>query len=150
MKEAFGERGQYGHPRHSLADLQAVFIAGIPQDSIGEQKGWELIIQAQAGLAAFHGMVDDHEKGGSLRGPRTATTKAFHKSLLGYRTAFPDEITMPGIQRAIEIAATRCAESFAFEVDETTDQEKYALLQELHTNILDALMKEVVGSHGQI
>jgi len=49
---------------------------------------------------------------------------------------------MPGIQRAIEIAATRCAESFSFDVNGTTEQEKAELRQELHTNILDALIKE--------
>jgi hypothetical protein len=122
--------------------LHNIFVAEHPEDAIGEQKAWELVLAAQAGLCAIHVMVDEHEKGGSLRGPRTATTKAFHKSLLGYRAAFPEEMTIPIIHRSIETAAMRCAESFALNVDETTDHEKAELRREIHANILDALMKE--------
>ena len=142
------ERAQRLGLQTRIAALQAVFITEIPQETAGEQKAWELIIEAQAGLAAFHGMVDDHEKGGSLRGPRSATTKAFHKSLLGYRAAFPEEVTTPGIQRAIETAATRCSESFALEVDGTTEEERAELRREIHANILDALMKEGMVGQG--
>jgi len=123
--------------------LHNVFVAEQPEDSVGEAKAWELLLTAQAGLAAFYGIVDDHEKGGSLRGPRTATTKAFHKSLLGYRTAFPEEITIPGIHRAFEIAARICAESFALEVDDSNEEEKAGLRSEIHANILDGLMNKI-------
>jgi hypothetical protein len=47
------------------------------------------------------------DSGHSPRDPRTAATKASHKSSLGCRPAFPEEITIPGIQRTIEIAASR-------------------------------------------
>jgi hypothetical protein len=126
--------------------IHNVFVAENPEDAIGEKKAWELLLTAQAGLAAFHGLVDDHEKGGSLRGPRTATAKAFHKSLLGYRTAFPEEMTTQSIHLAIETAAIRCGESFALEVDGTTEEEKDNLRRELCTNILNALMKEAASS----
>lgn len=132
-----------------IADLQAVFIAGIPQETAGEQQAWELLIEAQAGLCAFHGMANDHEKSGSLRGSRTGTTRAFHKSLLGYRTAFPEEMTIPGIQLAIETAASRCAEAFSLDVDGATDQEKAEVREELRINILDALTKEAMVIQNQ-
>jgi len=126
--------------------LHNVFVAENPEDAIGEQKAWELLLNAQAGLVAFYGLVDGHEKHGSLRGPRNATTKAFHKSLLGYRTAFPEEMTIPGIQRTLEIAAVRCAESFSLEVDGAIEEEKTDLRREIHADILDALMKEAITS----
>ena len=145
------ERAQRLGLQARIAALQAVFVAEFPEETISEKKAWELLVEAQAGNCAFHGLVDDHEKSGSLRGPRTATTTAFHKSLQGYRTAFPDEMTTPGIKRAIERAAKRCAESFTLELEEATDQERSDLRQELHSNILQALKKEAGGgqSHQQ-
>jgi hypothetical protein len=56
-------------------------------------------------------------------------------------------MAIPGIQRAIEIAETQCAESFSLEVNGTTEQEKAALSKELYTNILDALIKEAEATH---
>ena len=136
------ERAQRLGLQTRIEALQAVFVAEFPEETIGEKKAWELLVEAQAGHCAFHGLVDDHEKSGSLRGPRTATTKAFHKSLEGYRVAFPDEMTTPGIKQAIERAAKRCAESFTLDLEEATDQVRSDLGKELQANILDALLKE--------
>ena len=126
------------------AVLQAEFAAENLDETIGEQKAWELLIEAQAGICAFYGMVDDFEMGRGIRGPSTVTMKAFHKSLQGYRAAFPEEVTTPGIQRAVEIAASKCSEAFALEVDGITEEHKANLRQEIHSNVLDALMKETL------
>ena len=75
----------------------------------------------------------------------TGTTKAFHKSLLGFRAAFPEEMATPSIQQAIETAATRCSEIYSLDVDGATDQERAELRKELRTNIPEALMKEALG-----
>lgn len=137
------ERAQRLRLRARIATLNAVFATGYPEETDGEEKAWQLLIEANAGLNAFYGLVEDHEQGGSIRGARTATNKAFHKALKGYRTAFPEDTTIPGIQQASAQAALRCAEAFSFEVDGTTDQEKSDLRQELHGYILEALRKEV-------
>jgi len=128
------------HPQ--VAALRAVFVAEHPEETLSEEKAWQLMIEAHSGLCAFHGLVDDHEKGGSLRGSRTGTNKAFRMALRGYRSAFPEEITIPGIQQAIETAATRCAEAFSIEVDGVADDEKVDLRRELHSNILEAIISE--------
>lgn len=121
--------------------LQSVFAARHPDETLGELKAWETMVEAQAGLLAFHCLVDeDHERGRNLRGSKTQTTKAFQKALRGYRTAFPEEITFPGFQQAIETAALHCAKAFSLDLEETTDEEKRNLQQELQTKILDALM----------
>jgi hypothetical protein len=106
------------------------------------EKAWQLLIAASAGLCAFHGLVDDHEEGKNLRGPRTATNKAFNNSLRGYRTAFPEELTIPSIRQAIEQASLFCADAFSSNVDEATCQEKADLGRELHAEILETLMKK--------
>lgn len=137
------ERTQRLKLQTRIAALNVVFVNEYPEETHGEEKAWQLLIEANAGLSAFHGLVDDHEQGGCIRGARTATNKAFHKALRGYRTAFPEEMTIPGVQQAIEQAALRCAETFSFEVDGTTDQEKSDLRKELHGYILEALRKEV-------
>ena len=126
-----------------VAALNIIFEAEHPEETIGEEKAWQILVESHAGLFAFHGLVDNNEKAGSLRGSRTGTTKAFHKALKGYRTAFPEEMTIPGIQKAIENAANRCAEVFSVSVDGATEKEKSDLRREIHANILEALSKEV-------
>jgi len=136
------ERAQRLRLQAQIDDLKAVFVAQYPEETLGEEHAWKLLIVASAGFCALHGLVDDHEEGKSLRGPRTVTNKAFHNSLRGYRTAFPEEITIPGIRQAIEQASLHCAAAFSSNVDDATDQEKADLSRELHANILEALMNE--------
>jgi len=129
---------------HSQVDaLKAVFAAEYPEKTLGEKNAWQLMIEAHAGLCAFHGLVDEHEKSGSIRGSRTGTNRAFHMARRGYRTAFPEEITIPGIRQAIESATAICADVFSSNVGCASDQEKSDLRQELRANILEALLKEV-------
>ena len=124
-----------------ISELHAVFVASHPESSPGEAKAWQLLVEAQAGLSAFHGIVSDHQKGGSLRGDRTATTKALHKSLQGYRVAFPVEMASEGIEKALVVATARCADTFAqdLEADGDSAQAKTELRQDLYQSILDAL-----------
>jgi hypothetical protein len=129
-----------------IAELHAVFVANHPEDSPGEAKAWQLLVEAQAGLSAFHGIVNDHEKGGSLRGNRTATAKALHKSMQGYRVAFPVEMASEGIQQAIVVATARCADTFVhdLEADGDSAQAKTELRQDLYQSILVALTQEAL------
>ena len=123
--------------------IKAAFVAEHPEETLGEENAWQTIVEALAGLCALHGLVDDHKEGRSLRGSRTGTNKALRMAMRGYRSAFPEEISSPGIRRAIQQAALRCADAFSSNVDDATDQEKADLRKELHANILDALLKEV-------
>jgi len=136
------ERAQRLRLQPQIDELKAAFAAEYPEETLGEEKAWQLLIAASAGLCAFHGLVDDHEEGKNLRGPRTATNKAFNNSLRGYRTAFPEELTIPGIRQAIEQASLFCADAFSSNVDEATCQEKADLGRELHAEILETLMKK--------
>lgn len=113
-----------------IAQLEAQYTANHPDGTDGEQRAWELLLQAQAGLVAFHGLVDDHQQSASIRGQRTAANKALQKALRGYRSAFPDEVTQPGIARAIEIAANRYSASFTLEVEGATEEERTELRRE--------------------
>ena len=137
------ERAQRLGLMAQIVVLNSQFIAEYPEDTLGEEKAWEILVEAHAGLSALHGLVHDHEKAGSLRGSQTGTLKAFHKALRGYQTAFPDEMTILGIQVAVEAAANRCADAFSLEVDGVTEQEKADFRKELYSNILEALLKEL-------
>lgn len=141
-----GERVQRLGIQAQVAVLNILFTAEYQEETIGEEKSWQMMIEAHSGLCALHGLVDDQvddqEKGRSIRGSRTSTNKAFHIALRGYRSAFPEEITIPGIRQAIETAALRCADVFSSNMDCASDQEKSDLRQELHANILEALLKE--------
>ena len=124
--------------------LRDVFAAEHADETQGELRAWETMVEAQAGLLAFHSLVDqDLERGRSLRGSKTQTAKAFQKALRGYRTAFPEEITFPGFQHALETAAGHCAETFALDLPDATEEEKHDLQLELHATILAVLMDAV-------
>jgi len=140
------ERAQRLGLHGRIQALQTEFADMHPDDTLGELKAWETMVQAQAGLLAFHSLVDeDHERSRNLRGSKTQTTKAFQKALRGYRTAFPEEITFPGFQQAIETAAFHCAEAFSQEVGDLTDEEKRNLQREVQAKLLDALKVEAGG-----
>jgi len=130
--------------RSRISAMRTLFDDQDPAELSRESRAWQILIEAQAGLSAFHCLVDGHERGSSIRGSRTATEKAFLRSLRGYRVAFPEEMTTVGIQRAIEIAAARCASSFTLEVDGASEQEQVDLRNQLHATILDTLIEAAI------
>ena len=130
--------------RSRIAALRTLFGQENPEELGRESRAWQILIEAQAGLSALHSLVDGHDKGSSIRGARTATEKAFLRSLRGYRVAFPDEMTALGIQRALETAAARCSSSFTLEVEGASEQEQVDLRNQLHTTILDTLIKAAI------
>jgi len=103
---------------------------------------WQLLIEAQAGLYAIHGLVEDHDRGGTLRGNRSETRKAFQRALRGYRVAFPEEITSHGIMIAFNTVAARCAEAFIKELSGVNPAEKQDIQEELQSSIMEALLNE--------
>jgi len=137
-----GERVQRLGIQAQVAALNILFTAEYPEETVAEENAWQLMIEAHAGLCAFHGLVDDHEVGKSIRGARTKTNKSFRMALRGYRSAFPEEITIPGIQQAIETAARRCADVFSSSVEFASDQEMSDLRRDLQASIIEALLKE--------
>jgi hypothetical protein len=126
------------------AAWRAVFAQENPEELSRESRAWLLLIEAHAGLSAFHCLVKDHERGSSLRGSSTTTEKAFHRSLRGYRVAFPDEMTTPGITKAFEIAAAQCAASFVLQDEGASDAEREELRLELHRSILEGLVQAAI------
>lgn len=89
------------------------FLRQFPNEIEAESAAWQSLIEAQAGICAFHAMVEeDHEKGKPLRGSRIASLKAFKKALLGLRTAFPEPMAQEGIERAVQNASRTCADLF--------------------------------------
>jgi len=130
--------------RSRIAAMRTLFEDQNPMELSREPRAWLILIEAQAGLSAFHSLVDGHERGSSIRGSRTATEKAFLRSLRGYRVAFPDEMTTVGIRWAIENAAARCASSFTLEVDGASDAEQEELRSQLHATILDTLIEAAI------
>jgi hypothetical protein len=64
----------------------------------------------------------------------------------GYRVAFPVEMASEGIQKAIEVATARCADTFAQDLgaEGNSAQAKTELRQDLYQSILVALTQEVL------
>lgn len=105
-----------------VASARDTFQRQYPDETDAEAAAWQVLVEAQAGICAFHAMVEEnHEKGKSLRGSRIASLKAFRKALAGLRTAFPEPMAQDGITRAIHTASRTCAELFAHDLESMGD-----------------------------
>lgn len=119
----------------AFTEQRAKIRTEFPDETEGEACAWRLLVEGQAGLSAFHALVDqDQDKAGSIRGKRRATFKGFQMALQGIGTAFPEEMTAPWVQQAIRQAADICTETLLVGRDENPDT-----YLELHTSIREAL-----------
>ena len=136
------ERAQRLGLQDQITALKAVFVSEHSEETLGEENAWQMMIEAHAGLFALQCLVEDRGKDVSLPGGKTDNNRAFHVALRSYRTAFPEEITIPVIRQAIETAATQCADAFPINANGVTDQEKVDLRLEIHNITLEVLLKE--------
>lgn len=127
-----------------VSAMQALFVEKHSEELLGEAHAWQALVEAQAGLAAFHAMVDGKSgESHGLHGMRTATNKAFQRALQGYRIAFPEQMAREGIAKAIRAAADRCSETFLADLDDNVSPEASSTLAlEIQKNILEVLMAE--------
>jgi hypothetical protein len=127
-----------------MAELYAAFLALNPEEIAGEACAWQWLVEAQAGLAAFHGLAAEEEAGEpqGVKGDRAAALKALRHSLRGYRTAFPEELADEGIHQALETAAVRCSEAFALDADDVPERDRASLRRELEGIVREAFRPE--------
>lgn len=129
-----------------ISALQTTFVEDHPEEVIGEAQAWQALVEAHAGICAFHAMVKGHsEKSRGLHGARNASTKAFHRSIQGYRVAFPEQMANDGITKAIGTASERCADTFVKDLEKDAgpeDHSEVAVALEIRKNILEALLAE--------
>jgi hypothetical protein len=134
------ERAQRLGLQARIKVLDAAFAADYPEELLGEEKAWQLVVEAHAGLCALHGLIDDLEQDFA----RTGSATALRHALRGYRTAFPEECTIPGIHQAMASAAARCADTFVSDGDDPEDRETLEYRRRLQITLLDALLKEAL------
>lgn len=141
------ERGSRLGLSSRIAALRIIHSQDSPDAAPREARSWQVLVEAQAGVCAFHAMADycDDGKARSLRGARTANNKAFQQALRGYRIAFPEEMSEAGISQAIEIAASTCVVAFLEDLTDTSEEERQILRDDLSRSILDALAREAGG-----
>jgi len=127
-----------------IAALKLIHGQEAPDAAPGEARSWQVLVEAQAGVCAFHAMADhcDDGKARSLRGARTANNKAFQASLRGYRIAFPEEMSAVGISEAIDAAAETCLASFLEDLTDASDEERESIRKDLGLTIREALARE--------
>lgn len=129
-----------------ILEASTAFANQVANEGEGERLAWITLIQAQAGICVFHGIVDGHQKAKSLRGPRAAAHRALECAAKGIRTAFPLEISQSGINLAIENAATRCSQIFVDDLDDDPNVE--GVLRAIRAEILIALHQAVAAMDG--
>jgi hypothetical protein len=135
------ERAQRLGLTSGLAALQQLFVEKNPETTEAEAEAWKTLVEAQAGICAFHSMVNETPKGSSgLQGSRTRAAKAFCRSIQGYRVAFPEQIADEGIAKALELAAEKCTEACLKDLGCNEGvEERSTAAEEIHSNIRDAL-----------
>ena len=111
-----------------------------------EFQAWQTLIEAYAGIAAFHSMAEEGSTGkAGLHGPRSANSKAFHQTLRGFRVAFPEDMAREGIEKALLLATGACVGALLMDLEEKAPEEDHsALVEELTGEILGAL-REAAG-----
>ena len=138
------ERGSRLGLGSRIAAFKIIHGQESPDAAPSEARSWQVLVEAQAGVCAFHAMADhcDDGKARSLRGARTANNKAFQQALRGYRTAFPEEMSEAGITQAIGDAARTCVASFLEDLADATEEERESLRLDLSRTIREALIRE--------
>jgi hypothetical protein len=105
---------------------------------------WAILVQAHAGVLAFHAVVDP---GGvvsrGLRGSRSATVKALRRALQGFRTAFPEELAGPWIREALAMALERFSGSFTAQVRMAEGTDRSSIQRELQDLLFGSLLEEI-------
>ena len=135
------ERLQRRNLQGRVAPLELLFRQEHPEETLAEEAAWVSLIEAQAGLAAFFTIAAPTEEKPppGLRGARTASYKAFQKTIRGFRTAFPDTIVSGGVASGVRKAATTCADALLINLEEE-DPRKLAQLREgLEASVFEAL-----------
>lgn len=141
------ERGSRLGLGSRITALRIIHGQESPDAAPSEARSWQVLVEAQAGVCAFHAMADlcDDGKARSLRGARSANNKAFQQALRGYRIAFPEEMSEAGISQAIEVAASTCVAAFLEDLTDASEEERQTLRQDISQSILDALTREIGG-----
>jgi hypothetical protein len=130
------------------ASLEKLFSEEFPDETLAEEAAWNSLVEALAGLSAFFAVTADPVGGEitpGLRGPRTATYSAYRKAVRGFQTAFPDEISDPGVSSATQKATAECVDALLNGLHEEDPAERDQLRAELETCVHEVLGKAVAA-----
>lgn len=136
------ERCQRLNLHAQIHEQRAQFRTEYPDETEAESAAWRLLVEGQAGLSAFHALVDhNHFHAEGIRSKRHNTYRGFQVALRGFRTAFPEEMTAPWIQQTIHQAADLCARTIVFDVDEPSEAHREGMYNDLYESFLKALQE---------
>jgi hypothetical protein len=139
VRRSCEERARQLGLQDRVAALTEAFLAEHPDDQAREARAWQILVEVHAGLTSFFRLVEpEHEKGMGIRGHRSAVHRALHRSLQGYRAAFPDDMAAQGIHLAIEAATNCCADVISLDLGAGAGSSA----QDLRASILDSLTRE--------
>jgi len=116
---------------------------GLSLDQLGEMEAealaWEHLLEGQAGVCAFHAVIE----AGKVRGSRKPTERGYLRALKGLHTAFPAGVAEACHGRAIRRVSTMCADLFIQDLgEEGTPQERERLHRTIQDGILQTFLPE--------
>jgi hypothetical protein len=134
--------------RHGLqTDLPEVikaFELDHPDETEAEGAAWQNLIEAQAGQCLFFAV--QVTKGGKaspgLLGQSTNANKAFSRALVSYRAAFPDEMVVEGVERALNKAARLGAEAMSQDARDLSEEDRGCLFRDAQTKFISVLREQ--------
>lgn len=124
----------------AAAELGLRFAEDHPDETEGEARAWQLLVEAHAGMHVLYSVMDqDPAKSSHFRGARTATAKALCRSVHGYRVAFPDVMAEDGVLQSLEAASHRIADLLMPGEAGVDEEEILRRRQAIHDDIMEAL-----------
>lgn len=124
----------------TAAELGLRFAEDHPDETDGEARAWQLLVESQAGMHVLYSVMDqDPAKSSHFRGARTATAKALCRSIHGYRVAFPDAMAEDGVLRSLEAASRRIADLLMPDEAGVDEGEIQRRRKAIHGDIMEAL-----------
>lgn len=136
------ERAERRNIRAQAEALRNLFVGATTSETVDEERAWTLLVESQAGLWAFLGLIEDPEQARSIRGLRTSTIKALHQALKGIRVAFPEDMATTATKRAILAATDRCVDAFVCDLQNYSKEAIEGLRVDLRASTLATLFKE--------
>ncbi len=128
----------------NLPEVIKAFELEHPDETEAEGAAWQNLIEAQAGQCLFFAVqvAKSGKSSPGILGQRTTANKAFSRALVSYRAAFPDEMVIEGVERALTKAARIGAEAMSQDARDLSEEDQACMFQDTQAKFIDILREQ--------
>lgn len=142
-KPATERMERHGLQTH-LQEVADAFELEHPDETEAEAAAWQDLIEAQAGQCLFFAVqvAKNGKAAPGLLGQSTSANKAFSRALVSYRAAFPDEMVVEGVERALLEASRRGAEAFSQDARDLLEEDRACMFRDSQAKFIEVLREQ--------